>query len=81
VRVGPTTAQHDLQLKLKQARGFLEKDYRVKISVSFKRLEQQQASDMLARLRSLCAEFASLRDPAANEKLPRNTYAFFLAPK
>lgn len=80
VRVGPATAEHDLQMKLKQARGFLDKNYRVKVSVSFKNPEQQKASEMLGRLRSLCADFASVRNPAANEKLARNTYALFLSP-
>lgn len=81
VRIGPTVAEHDLQVKLKQARGFLEKNYRVKLFVPYKMQQRQEAFAMLSRLRELGAKFATVSNPAANEPIARNTYAIFLSPK
>ncbi len=81
VRIGPTVAEHDLQVKLKQARGFVEKNYRVKLFVPYRMQQRQDAFVMLGRLRELGSEFAAVANPAENERLARNTFAIFLSPK
>ena len=80
VRVGPKTAAADLAVKVKQARGFIEKGYRVKAAVPFRMSERAAAHDMLQRLRALGAEFAAVADPQVNERLARNTVAIYLSP-
>ena len=81
VRIGPTVAEHDLQVKLKQARAFVEKKYRVKLFVPYRMQQRQDAFNMMGRLRELGGEFAAVANPAVNERLARNTYAIFLSPK
>lgn len=81
VRIGPMVAEHDLEVKMKQARGFVEKNYRVKLFVPYRMPQKQEAFAMLNRLRELGREFAAVSNPAANERLARNTYAIFLSPK
>ncbi|BDA45531.1 probable translation initiation factor IF-3 at C-terminar half [Coccomyxa sp. Obi] len=81
VRIGPMVAEHDLEVKMKQARGFVEKNYRVKLFVPYRMPQKQEAFAMLSRLRELGREFAVVTNPAANERLARNTYAIFLSPK
>ncbi|EIE20352.1 hypothetical protein COCSUDRAFT_83552 [Coccomyxa subellipsoidea C-169] len=81
VRIGPTVAEHDLQVKLKQARGFVEKNHRVKLFVPYRMQQRQDAFVMLGRLRELGSEFAAVANPAENERLARNTFAIFLSPK
>ncbi|CAL8470874.1 g10416 [Coccomyxa elongata] len=81
VRIGPMVAEHDLEVKMKQARGFVEKKYRVKLFVPYRMPQKQEAFAMLNRLRELGREFAAVSNPAANERLARNTYAIFLSPK
>ena len=51
MRCGPKTAAADLAVKLKQARSFIEKGYRVKAAVPFRMSERAAAHDMLHRLR------------------------------
>lgn len=80
MRVGPKTAAADLAVKLKQARSFIEKGYRVKAAVPFRMSERAAAHDMLQRLRDLAAEFAAVADPQVNERLARNTVAIYLSP-
>ena len=53
VRIGALTAEHDLGLKLKQARGFLDKGFRVKLVVRFGHWQRTNGE---ARLRSVTAE-------------------------
>ena len=80
VRVGPKTAKNDLQMKLRQARGFIDKGYRVKAAVPHRHWQRAEAAEMLARVRELAGQFAAVKEPAANERLARNTLAVYLTP-
>ena len=81
VRVGPATAENDLMVKLKHARGFVEKNYRVKMFVPFRNQQRQAAFAMLDVLRAKGADFAAVAEPTVNERVARNTFAIFLSPK
>ena len=54
--------------------------YRVKAAVPHRHWQRAEAAAMLARVRELAGQFAAVKEPAANERLARNTVAVYLAP-
>lgn len=57
VRIGADTADHDLAVKLRQAQGFVEKNFRVKLVVRFGRWRQTEGGQ---RMRDLVERSAYL---------------------
>lgn len=81
VRVGADTEAHDLDVKLKAVRGFVDKNFRVKLVVRFKRWRSSDGAQRLKDLVNKVAEWSTVTAPQANEKLLRNTVAVYLTPK
>ena len=81
VRVGADTQAHDLDMKLRTAQGFIERNMRVKLVVRFKRWRAADGAQRLRDLADRVGAWASVTAPQANEKLTRNTVAVYLAPK
>lgn len=52
----------------------------MKAAVPHRAWQRAEAAEMLGRVRQLAAQFAAVREPAANERLTRNTLAVYLAP-
>ena len=68
LRIGALTAEHDMGLKLKQARSFLEKGFRVKLVVRFGHWQRANGE---ARLRSTveeCKQWAHVTAPQVRNK-------------
>jgi translation initiation factor IF-3 len=69
VRVRPKTGEHDLQVKLKQAREFLEKDFKVQVNVLFRGRERAHGDIAKQHLERFLKE---LEDIAKVEMTPKN---------
>lgn len=81
VRIGADTADHDLAVKLRQAQGFVEKNFRVKLVVRFGRWRQTEGGQRMRDLVERVGAWAAVTAPQTNEKMPRNTIAVYLTPK
>ena len=68
IRVRPKTGEHDIQFKMKQARGFLEEKDKVKISVVFRGRENAHHDRGREILNGI---ITSLEDIAKIEKAPQ----------
>lgn len=68
VHFGPKIQEHDIQYRLKQARGFLERRYKVLVFVEFRRLEMRHTEVGEALLERFMTE---LQDLAKPEKAPQ----------
>ena len=69
VKIRPTTEDHDYQVKLKNARRFLEKGDKVKVSMRFRGREmahQDVGMEMMLRLK---ADLADLGGPEMEPKM------------
>ena len=80
VRIGANTAEHDLELKLKAARAFVEKGYRVKLTVLHKRMQSEAGQVKLQDVATRAARFAQVLQPQLRERMQPNTHAVYLAP-
>lgn len=83
VHFGAHTAEHDMQVKVKKAREFLQKGHRVKCTLRHKPVRGQGQRDALKALPALqerMAEFAEVSPPPATEKQSANMLSFYLAP-
>ena len=79
---GVNTAEHDLQVKLKKAREFVDKGHKVKCSVKFKYTKYaQDAQNALPALQERMAEFAEVVLPAPTERQIRGSFSFYLSPR
>jgi translation initiation factor IF-3 len=81
IRLRPRTGDHDIDFKLKQARGFLEDRDKVKISVTFKGRENVHQELGRALIQSVIAK---LEDIGKVEKMPMfegKTLTAVIAPK
>ena len=68
IRLRPETEQHDLEIKVKHAREFLEKGHRVQFSVFFRgrqMLHKEQGYDMLSHVMETLQEIAKIERPSA----------------
>ena len=68
IRLRPETERHDLEIKVKHAREFLEKGHRVQFSVFFRgrqMLHKEQGYDMLNQVTENLAEIAKIERPSA----------------
>jgi translation initiation factor IF-3 len=67
IRLRPETERHDLEIKVKHAREFLEKGHRVQFSVLFRgrqMLHKEQGYDMLNQVMENLAEIAKIERPS-----------------
>ncbi len=67
IRLRPETEKHDLEVKVKHAREFLEKGHRVQFSVLFRgrqMLHKEQGYDMLNQVTETLAEIAKIERPS-----------------
>ena len=81
VRLRPRTDEHDLQIKVKKARGFLEKNDKVVVNLFFRGRELnyiQQGSGILDRFKEALADIAKLE---SESKMERKRMSITLAPK
>ncbi|MFU8803919.1 MAG: translation initiation factor IF-3 [Bradymonadaceae bacterium] len=70
VKLRPKTDEHDFQTKLRRARGFLEENNKVKITVMFRGREithPEIARDMLQRAAEILADAAQIEQSARME--------------
>ena len=70
VRIRPKTGEHDLMVKLKHAREFLEKDYKVQVNVLFRGRERAHgdiAKGHLDRIAKELEDIAKIEMAAKNE--------------
>ncbi len=68
IRLRPETEKHDLEIKVKHAREFLEKGHRVQFSVFFRgrqMLHKEQGYDMLNQITANLQEIAKIERPSA----------------
>jgi translation initiation factor IF-3 len=68
IRLRPETERHDLEIKVKHAREFLEKGHRVQFSVFFRgrqMLHKEQGYDMLNQVMETLQEIAKIERPSA----------------
>ncbi|KAL0039147.1 hypothetical protein WJX77_009320 [Trebouxia sp. C0004] len=83
VHFGAHTAEHDMQVKLKKAKEFLEKGHKVKCTLKHKPVRGQGQKDALKALPVLkerMAEFAEVSAPPPMERQTPNSLSFYLAP-
>lgn len=83
VHFGAHTAEHDLQVKVKKAKEFLQKGHRVKCTLKHKPVRgqgQKEALNALPLLKERMAVFAEVSAPPVTEKQTPNTLSFYLAP-
>jgi translation initiation factor IF-3 len=67
IRLRPETEKHDLEIKVKHARAFLEKGHRVQFSVLFRgrqMLHKEQGYDMLSQITATLTEIAKIERPS-----------------
>jgi translation initiation factor IF-3 len=67
IRLRPETEKHDLEIKVRHAREFLEKGHRVQFSVFFRgrqMLHKEQGYDMLNQVMETLAEIAKIERPS-----------------
>jgi translation initiation factor IF-3 len=67
IRLRPETERHDLEIKVKHAREFLEKGHRVQFSVLFRgrqMLHKEQGYDMLNQITENLTEIAKIERPS-----------------
>jgi translation initiation factor IF-3 len=69
IRVRPKTSPHDLEVKLKHAREFLEKDMKVQVSVLFRGRERAHGDIAKSQLDKIAK---GLEDVAKMEMTPKN---------
>ena len=78
---GVNTAEHDLQVKLKKAREFVDKGHKVKCSIKFKYTrDAQDAQQALPALQERMAEFAEVVLPPPTERQIRGSFSFYISP-
>ena len=66
VRLTPRIGEHDLQVKLKDAKRFLEKNNKVKVSLRFRRNElqdQELGRDVLERFKTELSSISKVEKP------------------
>lgn len=83
VHFGAHTAEHDMQVKVKKAKEFLEKGHKVKCTLKHKPVRGQGQKDALKALPVLkerMAEFAEVSAPPPMERQTPNSLSFYLAP-
>ena len=83
VHFGAHTAEHDMQVKVKKAKEFLEKGHKVKCTLKHKPVRGQGQKDALKALPVLkerMAEFAEVSAPPPAERQTPNSLSFYLAP-
>ncbi|MCB9480815.1 MAG: translation initiation factor IF-3 [Desulfobacteraceae bacterium] len=81
IKVRPKTEDHDLNTKLRQIRGFLTKNNKVKITVRFRGREitlPEMGKDILARIAAETEDIASIE---TRPKFEGRTMIMVLAPK
>jgi translation initiation factor IF-3 len=67
IRLRPETERHDLEIKVRHAREFLEKGHRVQFSVLFRgrqMLHKEQGYDILNQVTETLAEIAKIERPS-----------------
>lgn len=78
---GANTAEHDLQVKLKKAKEFLDKGHKVKCTVKFKHMrDAEEARKALPGLQERMAQFAEVALPPPTERIIRGAFSFYLTP-
>lgn len=83
VQFGAHTAEHDMQVKLRKAKEFVQKGHRVKCILKTKPVRGQSQKDglnMLPSLKERMSDFAEISAPPATEKQAPNALSFYLAP-
>jgi translation initiation factor IF-3 len=68
IRLRPETEKHDLEIKVRHAREFLEKGHRVQFSVLFRgrqMLHKERGYDMLNQIVEILQEIAKIERPSA----------------
>lgn len=83
VQFGAHTAEHDMQVKLRKAKEFVQKGHRVKCILKTKAVRGQSQKDgfkMLPILKERMSDFAEVSAPPSTEKQTPNALSFYLAP-
>ena len=70
IRLRPKTGEHDIDFKIKQARGFLEHGHKVKVSVIFRGRENahhERGQEILKEIVTLLEDVSKVEKPPAME--------------
>ena len=81
VRLSPTTDEHDFNTKVSQAKKFLSKKDKVKVTIRFRGRElghPEIGLETMSRFADLCQDFCVVEKPA---KMEGRNMLMFLAPK
>ncbi|MCI0651569.1 MAG: translation initiation factor IF-3 [Planctomycetes bacterium] len=82
VKLRPKTEEHDLQVKIRQAKRFLSEGHKVLVTMVFRGREEKHPEfglDLLKKFERELEEVAKLERPASREA--RNRIGMILAPK
>lgn len=81
VKLRPKTEEHDLLYKVRQLKGFLEDDYKVKVTITFRGREithPEQARKLMDKLLELVGDEGLIEQPA---KFEGRNMTMIIAPK
>jgi len=81
VRIRPKTDEHDFQVKLKRARGFLEKNFRVLVSVLFRGRERAHGDIARSHLDRMVTELEDIAKVDVPPKMEGYRMTMILARK
>ena len=81
IRLSPSTDEHDLTTKVNQARKFLEKRDKVKVTVRFRGREVAYAKAGEKLLRKIAEDLEDLGSMDKNPKLEGRNMSMFITPK
>jgi len=81
VRFGPTIGMHDLEVKLKHAKGFLKENDKVRFTVLFRGRQNKHVDIGLKLLESVAERLAELATIESRPVKDRNRMSMTLAPR
>ncbi len=80
IKLKPTTDEHDLQTKLRQAKEFINKGHKVRITCTFRGREMMHPEFGFKVIDRLCEELSTMATPEAPAKLLGRILSVVLAP-
>jgi translation initiation factor IF-3 len=80
IKLKPNTDEHDLEVKLRHAREFVEKGNKVKVTCSFRGREMQHPEYGRRAVDKLCQGLADIATPEAYPKMMGRSLSVVLAP-
>lgn len=80
IKVKPNIDEHDLEFKMKRARGFVEKGYKVKVTCMFRGRQMAHPEVGRAVVLRLCQELEDVAQPESPPKMFGRNLTTVLAP-